>query len=103
MAERVMEHPAVADDAGLEAVHQLEEPVQDRLLEHREVLVMMVEGADGSARDEPDDHPENEPGRGVDQREREDVTGEEGGDQRDGKAVLAMAEELHGKHSAAGL
>ncbi len=92
MAERVVQHPAVAGDAGLQPVHELEQTVEDRLPEHREMLVMMVERADAPARHDAQEHPRQENHRRVDESVHGDVAREEQRNEGDGQTVFGVAE-----------
>ena len=92
----MVEHPGIRGDPGVEGVGDLEEPVQDRLVEGAEMLVVMVPGADASLGPNHEHEPGGEHPHAPGLEKHEQVEERERDDTEDRKHVLTVAEDFHG-------
>ena len=92
----MVEHPGIRGDPGVKGVGDFEEPVQDRLVEGEEMLVVMVPGADAGLRPDHEHEPGGEHPHAPGLEKYEQVEERERDDAEDRKHVLAVAEYFHG-------
>jgi hypothetical protein len=95
MTKRMVQNPSVARDAGLQRVHLLEQSIEPCRFERRDVLVMVIEGANAAFREYADERPRNQRYDVIDKRVHQDVAEEDQGKTENRKPILAISKDTH--------
>ena len=95
MAQRMMQHPRVARDARLQCIHLLEQPIEPRRLECRDVLMVMIKRANAAFGEDTEERPTNQRPHVVDERVHEEIATEHQRKAEDGKPILPISKETH--------
>jgi len=95
MTKGMVQDPSVARDTRLQRVHLLEHPIEQCRLERRDVLMMVIEGANAAFREYADERPRNQRYDVIDKRIHQDVAEEEQGKTENRKPILAISKDAH--------
>lgn len=95
MTEGMVQDPRVARDARLQRIHLLEDAIEPRRLEGRDVLVVMIESADAPFREYADERPGNQRHDVIDERIHQDIAAEDQGKAENRKSVLLISKDAH--------
>jgi hypothetical protein len=95
MTKRMVQNPSVARDAGLQRVHLFEQSIEQCRLERRDVLMVVIEGANAAFREYADERPRNQRYDVIDKCVHQDVAEEDQGKTENRKPILAISKDAH--------
>jgi hypothetical protein len=95
MTKGMVQDPCVGRNARLQRVHLLEHAIEQCRLEGRDMLVMVIEGANAAFREYADERPRNQRDDVIDKRIHQDVAEEEQRKAEDWKPILSISKDAH--------